>query len=145
MKCALALSIFIALSCRAHAEFSTDSPANNDAVATTSGATASPRLAPMHRPHPRRRIHVSSPQTGSPQGEAIAAGFGAQVPLAFAIRQMAPDGFEVVLETPADPHSLVDWRGGRPWTQALSDAVQPLGLAVTLHDKTVTIARPASR
>jgi hypothetical protein len=58
---------------------------------------------------------------------------------------MAPDGFEVVLEPPAERDSLVDWRGGRPWTQALADAVQPLGLAVTLHDRTVTIARPASR
>lgn len=145
MKRALALAILIALSCRAHAEFSMDSPGNTDAVATTSGATPGSRQAPTHRPHPRRRLYLSSPRTGSPQGEAIAAGFGAQVPLAFAIRQMAPDGFEVVFEPPADPHSLVDWRGGRPWTQALADAVQPLGLAVTLHDRTLTIARPPSR
>ena len=145
MKRALALAILIALPCCAHAEFSMDSPGNTDAVATRSGATASSRPAPTDRPHPRPKTHVSSLRTGLSQGEAIAAGFGAQVPLAFAIRQMAPDGFEVVLEPPADPYSLVDWRGGRPWTQALADAVQPLGLAVTLHDRTVTIARPASR
>jgi len=145
MKRALPLLILFALACPAHAEFSMDSFDDNGATPAADRANPSSNPAPTYRAHRRPKPHASSSvRLALSKAQAIASGFGAQVPLAFAIRQIAPDGFEVVLEPPADPNALVDWRGGRPWTQALAEAVQPLGLEVSLHDKTVTIGRPAS-
>jgi hypothetical protein len=144
MKRAVPLLIAFTLACPARAEFSFASPENNSAAPAADGADPSSNPAPTHHAHKRPKPHGSSVRPAPSKAQAIASGFGAQVPLAFAIRQMAPDGFEVVLEPPADPNVLVDWRGGRPWTQALADAVQPLGLEISLNDKTVTIRRPAS-
>ena len=52
---------------------------------------------------------------------------------------MVPDGYEIILEPPADPDASVDWRGGKSWSQALADAVKPLGLSIAIQEKTITI------
>ena len=143
MKHALPFLVLLALAGPAYADFSMDSAKNNAAAPAADAADPGPSPGPTHRARKRLRAHPASSARPSPsEAQALASGFGAQVPLAFAIRQMAPDGFEVILEPAADPNALVDWRGGRPWTQALADAVQPLGLEVSLHEKTVTIRRP---
>jgi hypothetical protein len=146
MKRALALYLFLlAFANPARAEFFM--------VAQDAAAPSQPEPAQASRPalslshasekHPKHRRHSSARVAAakdSSEADAIATGFGAQVPLAFAIRQMAPDGYEIILEPPANPDSPVDWRGGKPWTQALAAAVQPLGLAVSVHDKSITIS-----
>lgn len=64
-----------------------------------------------------------------------ALGFGSQVPLAFAARQIVPPGVTVRYGPGADPALLVDWRGGAPWDQVLKASVAPGGLhiVVTWH------------
>lgn len=143
MKRILSLIVLAAITCPAHAEFAVIS---NEAEAPSQHV---PAPAPHHSPSAHanpQRLKYQAPSAKhtarnkvSDKTEALATGFGAQVPLAFAIRQMAPEGYEVVLEPPADPDAVVDWRGGKAWTQSLADAVQPLGLAVTVQNKTVTI------
>jgi hypothetical protein len=146
MRRALPFLILSALACPARAEFSIDSADDSGAATAATAANPAPSPVSIHRARKRLKPNLpSSPRLSPSQGQALASGFGAQVPLAFAIRQMAPDGFDVILEPPADPKALVDWRGGRLWTQVLADSVEPLGLAVSLHDKTVTISRPATR
>ena len=143
MKRALPLLVLAALACPAYADFSMDSVKSNPAAPPADAANPAASPGPTHRARMRPKPHPPSSARPSPsEAQALASGFGAQVPLAFAIRQMAPDGFDVILEPPADPNALVDWRGGRPWAQALAEAIQPLGLEVSLHEKTVTIRRP---
>jgi hypothetical protein len=150
MKRILPFLVLLGLAHPAHAEFSM--------VSNEAETPSQPEPSPAPRPDPSKahatvkltksRTHSNprpSPAMISSTTTPLASGFGAQVPLAFAIRQMAPDGYEIVFAPPADPNSPVDWRGGRPWTQALADAVQPLGLAVSVHDKTVTISPAQTR
>ena len=72
---------------------------------------------------------------------ATARGFGRQVPLTFAIRQIVPSKVKVVLTDDVNPDDLVDWDGGRAWVEALRAAVRPLNLRVTVTPMTVTISR----
>jgi hypothetical protein len=72
------------------------------------------------------------------------AGFGAHIPLSFAIRQIVPPRFQVSFADTVDKNAPVDWNGGKPWLATLSDAVRPLGLKVFVAGATVTIAPPTS-
>jgi len=67
------------------------------------------------------------------------AGFGDQVPLSFAVRQIVPARFQVVFGESVNSDAPVGWKGGKPWRPTLSDAVRPLGLIVSVVGATVTI------
>lgn len=68
-------------------------------------------------------------QAASP---TIPAGFGNQVPLSFAARQIVPHGVAIRLTPGVDPNAPVTWAGGRPWPQVLTTAVAPLGYRVSV-------------
>lgn len=72
---------------------------------------------------------------------AIARGFGADVPLDFAARQIVPIGVRVVYGPGIDRHQATSWTGGTPWNRTLQDAIRPLGLRMTLAGQVVTITR----
>lgn len=77
-----------------------------------------------------------------PTGALPAAqGFGQQVPLAFAVRQIVPARIKVTFGPGVDRDAAVDWTGGRPWDEALRAAVRPLGLRVAVGWGTVSIVR----
>jgi hypothetical protein len=97
--------------------------------------------------------HVHTPQALStklhskltrPAPDPPLAGFGARIPLSFAIRQIVPSRFLVSFADTVDKDAPVDWNGGKPWLPTLSDAVRPLGLMVFVAGAAVTIAPPAS-
>jgi hypothetical protein len=73
-------------------------------------------------------------------GHATARGFGSQIPLEFAVRQIVPAKIKVIYGSGADHNALVDWQGGKRWTLVLRDAVRPLGLDVRIHANFVSIA-----
>ncbi len=58
----------------------------------------------------------------------VASGFGHEVPLRFAVRQLLPKNWRVRYGQGVDPDLLVSWEGGRPWDFVLRDAIKPLGL-----------------
>ena len=58
----------------------------------------------------------------------VASGFGREVPLRFAVRQLLPKNWRVRYGQGVDPDRPVSWEGGRPWDFVLRDAVKPLGL-----------------
>ena len=98
-------------------------------------------------------IAGSPPQTPTPPPPAATAtlsdtlrfttayGFGEQVPLSFAVRQIVPKTVKVSYGPGADPASLVDWKGGRPWNRVLLAAVKPLGLRLVMTYKAVEIRK----
>ncbi len=80
-------------------------------------------------------------QIAKSKGFANARGFGRQVPLSFAIRQIVPSKVKVVLAADVNLDDLVDWDGARAWVEALRAAVLPLNLRVSVTPMTVTISR----
>ena len=75
-------------------------------------------------------------------GPGLAQGFGHQVPLAFAVRQIVPASVKVSFSDGIDAEDLlVDWKGGRPWPDVLRSALRPPGLLVTFRPSAVLIAR----
>ena len=90
----------------------------------------SPRVAATPRPSPPPSPRFS-----------VAQGFGRQVSLGFAARQIVPPAVAVRFGRGADPASAVDWTGGQPWNRALAAAVQPRGLRIVTGATSVTILR----
>lgn len=72
---------------------------------------------------------ASHPQEPSDRARTVvASGFGHEVPLRFAVRQLLPRHWRVRYGQGVDADRLVSWEGGRPWDYVLRDAVKPLGL-----------------
>ena len=71
----------------------------------------------------------------------IAEGFGDQVPLRFAVRQIVPPAVAVTYGPGAMPDALVDWKGGQGWNRVLSGAVHPLGLRLVMTPMAVQILK----
>jgi hypothetical protein len=80
----------------------------------------------------------TSPAPSNPRFK-MADGFGDQVPLSFACRQIIPPAVKVTLGPGADPTALVDWKGGDTWNHVLRDAVKPLGLHLVMTTMAVEI------
>lgn len=107
------------------AEFAVVSPAPAEAGSPAPAAVANPQPKLRHaHPHPR---------------EALVVGFGDQVPLSFAVRQIVPASYQVAFAESVDKAAPVDWKGGKPWRAALSDAIRPLGLTVSVAGAAVMI------
>ncbi|UZO94728.1 hypothetical protein [Roseomonas mucosa] len=70
---------------------------------------------------------------------SMAHGFGNDVPLSFAAKQIVPTSFRVVYRKGVDQESLVSWKGGKPWNQALGVALAQHGLHMVLKGRTLTI------
>ena len=113
----------------ANAEFLMVSPP----AAETGDNLAPPPTTPMrHRPKPH-------PEIRPPARDPALNGFGNQVPLSFAVRQIVPAPYQVAFAESVDKAVPVDWKGGKPWRAALSDAIRPLGLTVSVAGAAVTI------
>lgn len=81
---------------------------------------------------------LAPPDTGSARF-SDARGFGKKVPLSFAVQQIVPARVRVEYGPAVDQDVLVDWKGGRPWDDALRDALKGTGLHMTLHRGSITI------
>src|SRR5208283_1247024 len=133
-----------------HAEFamipSAPSPKQTAAPPVASSPPSSARTpgellkakaeAPLSTPLKKRRRTRSN----AIAGHATARGFGSQIPLEFAVRQIVPAKIKVIYGSGADHNALVDWQGGKRWKLVLRDAVRPLGLDVRVHANFVSIA-----
>ena len=76
-------------------------------------------------------------------GPALASGFGHQVTLSFAVRQVVPKGIAVTFSGDLEPDTvIVDWQGGRPWPDVLRGLVRQPGLQVAFRPGAVLITRP---
>lgn len=75
-------------------------------------------------------------------GPALALGFGHQVTLSFAVRQVVPKGIAVTFSGDLEPDTVtVDWQGGRPWPETLRGLVRQAGLQVAFRPGVVLIRR----
>lgn len=89
---------------------------------------------------PMRQRRPALPQQIGP---ALAAGFGREVPLSFAVRQVVPTGVSVTFAGDVEPDAvLVDWQGGRPWPDVLRYLLRRAGLQAAFRPGAVFIKRP---
>jgi hypothetical protein len=120
-------------------------PPGSGPVAPSTNAAS--QANPTDRPMPPAPV-MSTPL--APPGEPIplapqayripyAHGFGHQVPLSFAIRQIVPRYMRVRYANQVDSSALVDWKGGKPWNVVLVHAMKPLGYRVWVSARTVHI------
>lgn len=124
----VALLALCSAACESHAEFALQATPSSPASSTLS---ASPSYIHLHPPEARPR-------------SAMASGFGHEVPLRFAVRQLLPAPWHIRYDVGVDPDQAVSWEGGRRWDYILRDAVKPLGLRAFADPATpnvVVIAR----
>jgi hypothetical protein len=125
-----------------HADFTVlrqDSPA----APTPAARGDQPSTATPLPPRAGKTTDGTAPpaQPPAPPRFFTAYGFGRQIPLAFAVRQIVPPLVKLTWGPGANPTALVDWQGDRPWNVVLRDTVRPLGLHLTMHQMEVTISR----
>ena len=94
-------------------------------------ASASPAV-------PDEREGKSGP---APSPFRVAHGFGDDVPLSFAARQIVPPTVTVRYGRGVDPNAAVSWKGEAPWNRVLAAAVRPLQLRLTTGASSVLISR----
>jgi hypothetical protein len=63
-----------------------------------------------------------------PAGGEVINGFGNQVPLVMALREIVPASYQFAYATGLPLGTLVSWKGGRSWQAVLQDVLSPLGL-----------------
>lgn len=102
-------------------------PASSGAAST--GVVGQDATPSTDTPHPARPEFM------------VAEGFGDQVPLRFAVRQIVPRSVKVTYGPGADPKAAVDWKGGQGWNRVLFRAVKPLGLRLVMTRMAVEIRK----
>lgn len=106
------------------------------------------QIAPGQQGHAADAREVGRPSTPRGRDEtvsetrySIARGFGNQVPVGFAARQIVPAPFKVAMQLDLDPETTLSWTGGRPWNQVLWSALHARGLHMTVVRDVVTIRK----
>ena len=76
--------------------------------------------------------------------DKVLDGFGKHVPLVIALRQILPSDYGFAHGDGVDLTASIDWQGGRPWSQVLSDSIKPLGLTAIISNDTVMLVKVAA-
>lgn len=69
----------------------------------------------------------------------VADGFGADLPLVMAIRQIVPASYGFIFDDGIDFSAHVSWQGGKPWNLVLQETLAPLGLSASVRGNVVSI------
>lgn len=83
---------------------------------------------------------VRADEPASAETRAV-VGFGRNEPLMLAVAKIVPPRVEVVYGPMVNQQMLVCWRGGKLWSQVLSDVAAAYGLNIVASARTVTITR----
>ncbi len=73
----------------------------------------------------------------------VVEGFGKDIPLAVALRQIVPPAYNISISPGLDQGKPVSWNGGRAWPDVVSSMLATRKLHATLNGKTVTVAQGA--
>lgn len=106
----------------------------------------SPADVPLPRPEPKEKIEPvrSSPLTTSPSKEtAPLEGFGKDLPLVLALRQIVPTEYAYGFASNDLAGIRVDWQGGKSWPLVLSDTLSAAGLRADVTGKAILISKMA--
>ncbi len=99
-------------------------------------------IAPVGVPLPPPVVEgVPVPQAPAMQETvfAEAIGFGSDMPLVLALRQVVPPRYAFAFDPSVDQGARVSWNGGKPWNLVLEDALRPLGLGAQITESAVHV------
>lgn len=65
----------------------------------------------------------------------VIEGFGTDIPLALALRQIVPAQYAFSFGTDVNPGTTISWTGGQPWNSVLEMALTPRNIAFKLEGK----------
>lgn len=65
----------------------------------------------------------------------VLEGFGSEMPLALALRQIVPAQYAFSFGKNVNPGTAISWTGGQPWNSVLEDALTPLNITFDLKGK----------
>jgi hypothetical protein len=103
-------------------------PATGDSV-SSEALPATPSVPPSVN---LRQMPPQSPPSGGPElapGEGtIVEGFGTQLPLVMAIREIVPSSYQFAFADGLKLGVLVNWKGGAPWHDVLNSVLASHGL-----------------
>ena len=69
------------------------------------------------------------------------AGFGSDMPLALALRQIVPAEYAFSFDKGVNPGYRVSWSGGKPWDVVVAEMIAPLNLIPVIQDKIILIRK----
>ncbi len=102
-------------------------------IAAHADFSMSTNTAPASTPLSHRSVWARS-------AYPLATGYGNEIPLTFALRQIVPHGVLVVVRQGVRPSTIVSWHGGVPWDIALRRALAPAGLRAMITPVEVQIS-----
>lgn len=69
----------------------------------------------------------------------VLEGFGSEMPLALALRQIVPAQYAFSFGKNVNPGMAISWTGGQPWNSVLEDALTPLNITFDLKGKKILL------
>lgn len=135
----LLLSVVFVGTCLLSQESRADFAIKAASQAVSSSTSASLPGVVADQPHIDPGDAHASGQSAQAKRPRVVLGFGDQVPLSFACRQIVPRGVRVAYGPGASPDALVSWKGGEAWQLVLGRAIQPLGLHMVAAGTKLTI------
>lgn len=125
---------------------------------SVSGGQPLSATSPAPLPPQPQQPAFAEPQAQSPQPVAVAAppvsaapadlqrieGFGTDIPLALALREVVPADYAYSFGDGVNPGYRISWTGGKNWLEVVREMIAPLGLQADISGKVVSIWNPAS-
>lgn len=111
-------------------------PKNSDGFKPGAMQKTTSQNASVQTPH----TPITAPATSKTFN--VVNGFGADIPLALALRQIVPPAYAYSFGKNVNPGYRVSWEGGKPWNDIVNDMLVPLNLGAQITGKTVII-KPA--
>ncbi|MCB9988530.1 MAG: TcpQ domain-containing protein [Rhodospirillales bacterium] len=101
----------------------------------------SPQIAPVApvSMEPIMPAPMEDAMPASASTKDVVVGFGNDMPLILAMRQIVPDNYAYSFAPQINQAVRVNWNGGQPWDVVLAEAVAPYNLDVDVIDQTVVI------
>lgn len=116
-------------------------PQRQKPMMSDQGMAAAPAL-PVTAPAPASpSVEVAAPPAETAFGAVD--GFGADIPLVLALRQIVPPHYAFGFAPGVDQGARVTWNGGKPWNLVLDDALRPLGLGTQITETAVRVVPAA--
>ena len=77
--------------------------------------------------------------SAAPADDAVVQGFGSNLPLAMALRQIVPPTYRFSFGAGVNPGQRVSWQGGKKWSQIVSDTAAKNGLSSEISGNVIAI------
>ncbi len=84
-----------------------------------------------------KNSEFSQPVELAVSDKQVAQGFATQVPLVIALQQIVPADYRYVFADSVNPGMKVDWRGGKPWDEVVSDMTRAHGVSAEISGNVI--------